>query len=1128
MKHFYKSNGCKDILLRKPTQLLVWLSFALTAFSAFPAPTPNSFAKGQKDKQPMKSVTNYLESNYNQVGNTRLYLRQTYNFDFWGQFGEFYYGSTYSNGGYQMALKVNDNSAENIDSSNPTELYGIKVATLFEPQGEMVRVSYVLNNTTQEDIVISLGTYADVQIGDNDCAPISRRIDYDNNTYGLTMKDGSGAELCILFGSGLAGVTPVSDFWFGNYGSNSYPYNIVGEYEETGNFMYENGNYDSAMGWCWKDKTIRSNDSATYSFLIGIGDVNLQPGVSYSVTPDDPEGWNDIYAVHRINIDGIYTSPAGVDGRIEYAVEYPDLWQPLTDMIPSDTEFSQQIDLYFDPEKKIHTVYLRIVDNVGNTTMLDPIEYLDVNHVEYDPFIDFTYNGEEHFQNVITTEIDNNKYIVSNYENNINAGTAYFTIEGVYPETIGKKYCEFQINPAPLEGTIILHQTEFDFVAGDIRPDYTLDGPVANLNENSYWVNGDYDVKYTDNHYAGTALMTIEGVNNYCGTLSASFTINKTHCQDDWIEFRIPEEDITYDGTQHAAWVRDIDGVGEMILTYVCDDSHSEEAPSNAGDYEVFIEFTEGPGFYAIPRRSLGCFSIYNLNDDDWNKLLALNEELSKDNNTTDLWELTNDKTSAAKLNHNHITIEKGNITQLWLTKRGLKGELPLTAFRFKNVREMSLANNDFTGDIDRLAFIKEEDPEALSNLKSLSIYDNKLTGNAGVLSQFPNIEWIDITQNFISEVVPMLNPTTGFAYYQQTLDLTLNLDLRDFNLDILTNQIPTIVLYDHEAQSYSSENLEVYLFDNSWNISISNLKEEALCLSDNDLVYHGKSGDTLGAILPNECYAKVQLWFNQGDVNFSASVDLLDLQSIINDILYNRYWQYLNRWTAFNFTAANLYEDDIINVQDAVCLVNMLLESDPAPAQVSPKSPSTQEENDVASVFVDGTALFISSEKDVAAFDVIVESENVSLEKIPGMSLTKKSANGKTHIIGYSLAGFTINMGTVKIADTDANAVSFAMLSDTNAVEIPTTLNTRPSGISVIKGDQNLTINSEGISILLPDAIVASWQILSVSGMTLAQGVDNITHGKLYIPFNASPGSVYILSISYDGKHIYKKFNQK
>ena len=69
-----------------------------------------------------------------------------------------------------------------------------------------------------------------------------------------------------------------------------------------------------------------------------------------------------------------------------------------------------------------------------------------------------------------------------------------------------------------------------------------------------------------------------------------------------------------------------------------------------------------------------------------------------------------------------------------------------------------------------------------------------------------------------------------------------------------------------------------------------------------------------------------LRFFFEQGDANFNGSIDILDVQSVINYM----FEEYQNR--PFNFTAANLWEDETINIQDAICGVNLLLEQSPAP----------------------------------------------------------------------------------------------------------------------------------------------------------------------------------------------------
>ena len=198
------------------------------------------------------SQYSHLPGGYTQVGTTQLYCKQYSDaIDMIGYYNGYYYSSTYADYGYKLSVQVGSNSATRVNCLNGTTSGGVTVQPSVEQQGELARICYTVTNTNEADVVISMGVHADVMIGNNDAAPISRRIDTFGQTYGLTMKNGNGAQLCVLFGSGLAGVTAVSDFWFGHWSDNSDPYNMVGNYYTAGNWMVENGSYDSGMGCCW-------------------------------------------------------------------------------------------------------------------------------------------------------------------------------------------------------------------------------------------------------------------------------------------------------------------------------------------------------------------------------------------------------------------------------------------------------------------------------------------------------------------------------------------------------------------------------------------------------------------------------------------------------------------------------------------------------------------------------------------------------------------------------------------------------------------------------------------------------------------------------------------------------------
>ena len=204
----------------------LWLLSLITAMFTVVALDVNA----QEPKKPgvlRRGISSDMPGGYTQLGTTDLiynnqaygsYVRQ-YCIDIQGKYNGKYYGSTFSNQGYSVAMQVGENAAEDLDCYNGSTFYGVTFAAEVVQQAELGRVCYYLTNTNAEDVTISLGIHADVMIGDNDAAPIRRKIDTMGNTYTLTMLDGlaeTRAQLSVPLANGLAGVIGVYEYWFEN------------------------------------------------------------------------------------------------------------------------------------------------------------------------------------------------------------------------------------------------------------------------------------------------------------------------------------------------------------------------------------------------------------------------------------------------------------------------------------------------------------------------------------------------------------------------------------------------------------------------------------------------------------------------------------------------------------------------------------------------------------------------------------------------------------------------------------------------------------------------------------------------------------------------------------------------
>ena len=402
------------------------------------------------------TVATTLPYGYSQLGTSDMYysyrmpgcqIMALYGIiDVMGYFNGEYYSSTYDEGGYQPAFKVGGNAPVYLDCMTGTTNHGVVASARIEPYGNFGRIVYTFTNTNNEAVTISAGVYADVQIGDSDDAPMSRIKDANDNTYGLLLRQSlssSTVALNVLFGEGVAGVTPCDDYWFGSFGNNRSANEIVGNYTQTSNWMEENGNYDSAVGWCWRDRNINSGETIELSFLIGIGDLINQSYVAnvevyYENLPD----WNYIGTAaqggrnHEFTVEGTFLSVLSETARLYYQVDDDTEWTCANANAPfaANADFSVPVNVMLDYDGPVHALRLKVVGETGDEVEIEPIGWPDVKncfdtyalpgHVNYeDEPVVFDVSG--------ITELDPSQYTVT-YVNNNAPGTATLIIEGVY------------------------------------------------------------------------------------------------------------------------------------------------------------------------------------------------------------------------------------------------------------------------------------------------------------------------------------------------------------------------------------------------------------------------------------------------------------------------------------------------------------------------------------------------------------------------------------------------------------------------------------------------------------------------------------------------------------------------
>ena len=224
-----------------------------------------NYAPEQVQKAPQRVIytDDEFPEDYYRLGTTDLWVRNdSAVYDILGKFNRSYYSSTYSGNGYTSALCVDGKdeaiSLEDIrwyrsgmkdaldrDDDDDYQWYknafknsharGVDVMVTVVPLGEYARIVYNVTNTDETSHTYSLGSRADLSLGDNDAAPITLVRDKNGKPFGLEMASSNVAEeaatLQFLFRQ-RAGVSDVDGYWFGSYGRHSSKEGIAGRYSD--------------------------------------------------------------------------------------------------------------------------------------------------------------------------------------------------------------------------------------------------------------------------------------------------------------------------------------------------------------------------------------------------------------------------------------------------------------------------------------------------------------------------------------------------------------------------------------------------------------------------------------------------------------------------------------------------------------------------------------------------------------------------------------------------------------------------------------------------------------------------------------------------------------------------------
>ena len=523
----------------------------------------------------------------------------------------------------------------------------------------------------------------------------------------------------------------------------------------------------------------------------------------------------------------------------------------------------------------------------------------------------------------------------------------------------------------------------------------------------------------------------------------------------DWIDGYYDETGV-YETTIHNEYGCD-SIIATLHLTVLPEvpETVIEKSIYDGEEYTWYDDVYTEEGEYSITLQDInGCDSVVTLlltvkpiYEDEWALLQAIRDDLVQNN----AWPTPWDMSEFVPWMYG-ITVENAHVIEIDLSSQGLTGTFPTKILQLPYLEYLSLANNQLTGDAftkiqkDMTTFVATN-PTFVSALTDLDISYNQFTGNVGLVAMLsklmPDLSTLQANNNRFKDVIPVIPQKINVDLSEQDIQQYVNLNLS--NLDIDPKQIPTILLYNHAGQSYFTSPLAVditnyvplyaHKHSNPWGIMIDATNKELMCLNGD--AYRGKNGDTLYLSYPyaevsRDSYCRMTLSFEMGDANFMDGVNITDLQSTIL-YAFNEYNQ-----CAFNFTAADTYTDDRINVQDVIRTVDILLANaidDSVSTTMSHIAPRTQVEAYEAEIVIENNAIKLITSTPIAALqisavgDVHWQMNNLAMEQ----------TTAHHAVVAYSLTGNHIPVGETIIGYSQGN-VEFlhAELSDTDARLVP------------------------------------------------------------------------------------------
>lgn len=444
---------------------------------------------------------------------------------------------------------------------------------------------------------------------------------------------------------------------------------------------------------------------------------------------------------------------------------------------------------------------------------------------------------------------------------------------------------------------------------------------------------------------------------------------------------------------------------------------------------------------------------------------------------------------------------DQGRVTSINLYHNNLKGVLSADwELNLPYLTYLNLSQNNIEGDLS--PFLRY-----CSSLKSLYMSNNCLTEISDTLPG--SLQTIDLKYQF----------KTGYSNSElKESYLEKQQPHRFYISNHQTLALPSLFTYNHKYMDHSSTPT-VYLLD-----STSNHNSFAYYTSQYGFAW--KSGSEYtdvqdarylaeisgGSLNINGSVIPMYVRYVEGDANMTGATDVLDVQHTLNRILGTA--------SPFNRSAANTYADEVINVQDIVCTVNIVLNQQNTRARSLNRAQATDTQ---AWLYAADGQLRLASTVEVGAIDVELRGVNTSqvsllLNHSRFQMIGRNTAEGSRYVI-FSPTGEMIPAGEVTALlklSTQAEVVA-VQAANSLAEEMSITVGQEPTGIAQLM-DGTLAARFQGNRLIVKanrQTEGLTLRLTSTGGAVVYSTVlTQPLRGETALTVNIAPG-VYLLEMT-------------